>query len=74
LRTIGPDKVFVPTQLYKVVYVPSQRLSFAVVVDNIDTNTYSVKTVHQLEAISGISFPGIPETVKNMTIGGLKGV
>jgi endonuclease G len=74
LRTIGPDKVFVPTQLYKVVYVPSQRLSFAIVVDNIDTDTYSVKTVHQLEAISGISFPGIPESVKDTTIGGLKGV
>ncbi|TCK85880.1 endonuclease G, partial [Paraburkholderia sp. BL9I2N2] len=31
LQTIGPTRVFVPTQLFKVVYVPSRKLAFAVV-------------------------------------------
>lgn len=74
LQTIGANRVFIPTQIFKVVYLPSQQLSFAVVVDNVDTDTYSVKTVHELEAMSGISFPGIPESAKFKTIGGLKGV
>jgi len=74
LQTIGTNKVFVPTQIFKVVYLPSQQLAFAIVVDNVDTDSYSVKTVHELEAMSGISFPGIPESAKSKTIGGLKGV
>lgn len=74
LRTIGASRVFVPTQLYKVVYVPAASEAFAVVVDNVATDRYDVKTVHELEAISGIRFPGIPETLKDQRIGGLKGV
>jgi hypothetical protein len=65
LQTIGPTRVFVPTQLFKVVYVPSRQMAFAVVVDNISTNRYDIKTVHELEAMSGIRFPGIPESLKD---------
>lgn len=74
LRTIGASHVFVPTQLYKVVYVPATNEAFAVVVDNVATDRYDVKTVHELETMSGIRFPGIPETLKDQRIGGLKGV
>jgi endonuclease G, mitochondrial len=74
LQTIGSTGVIVPTQLFKVVYVPSQRLAFAVVVDNEATNRYDVKTVHELETASGLRFPGIPESLKDKRIGGLKGV
>ncbi|OLL31911.1 endonuclease [Burkholderia sp. SRS-W-2-2016] len=74
LQTIGPTRVFVPTQLYKVVYVPSRRLAFAIVVDNVSTNRYDIRTIHELEAVSGIRFPGIPEDLKDQRPGGLKGV
>lgn len=74
LTTIGDSGVFVPTQLFKVVYLPSRRLAFAVVVDNVATNRYSIATVHELEHASGISFPGIPDNLKDTRIGGLHGV
>jgi endonuclease G len=74
LKTIGTTGVIVPTQIFKVVYVPSQRLTFAIVVDNTATSRYDVKTVHELEAVSGLRFPGIPESLKNQRIGGLNGV
>jgi endonuclease G, mitochondrial len=74
LQTIGPTRVFVPTQLFKVVYVPSKKLAFAIVADNVATNSYEVKSVHELEAMSGIRFPGIPEGLKDQRPGGLKGV
>ena len=74
LQTIGPSHVFVPTQLFKLVYVPSRQVAFAVVVDNISTYRYNIKTVHELEAMSGIRFPGIPESLKDQRPGGLKGV
>ena len=74
LQTIGESRVFVPTQLYKLVYLPKRQLAFAVVVDNTPTDTYTVKTVHELEAMSGLQFPGIPESLKDKRIGGLKGV
>jgi endonuclease G len=74
LQTIGSSRVFVPTQLFKVVYVPSRQLAFAVVVDNVSTNRYDIRTIHELEAVSGIRFPGIPENLKDQRPGGLKGV
>jgi endonuclease G len=74
LQTIGESRVLVPTQLYKVVYLPGRDLAFAVVVDNTPTNEYTVKTVRELEAMSGLQFPGIPDTLKDQRIGGLKGV
>jgi endonuclease G len=74
LKTIGATGVFVPTQLFKVVYLPSRKLTFAVVVDNTATNQYTVRTVHELERASGIKFPGIPESLKDTRIGGLNGV
>jgi len=74
LQTIGPTRVFVPTQLFKLVYVPSKQMAFAVVVDNVSTNRYTLTTVHELEATSGIRFPGIPESLKDQRPGGLKGV
>jgi endonuclease G len=74
LKTIGATGVFVPTQLFKVVYVPSQQLAFAIVVNNEATNQYDVKSVHELEAASGLRFPGIPESLKDKRIGGLNGV
>jgi endonuclease G len=74
LQTIGESRVFVPTQLYKVVYLPARKLAFSVVVDNTATDTYTVKTVRELEAMSGLQFPGIPDALKDKRIGGLKGV
>lgn len=74
LRTIGASHVFVPTQLFKVVYVPAAKEAFAIVVDNVATNRYEMKTVHELEGMSGMRFPGIPEALKDQRIGGLKGV
>jgi endonuclease G, mitochondrial len=74
LQTIGESRVFVPTQLYKVVYLPQRSIAFAVVVENAPTNTYTMKTVRELEAISGLAFPGIPDALKDKRIGGLNGV
>ncbi|KND59309.1 DNA/RNA endonuclease G, NUC1 [Candidatus Burkholderia verschuerenii] len=74
LQTIGESRVFVPTQIYKVVYLPQRQIAFAVVIDNTPTNTYSMKTVHELEAMSGLAFPGIPDALKDKRIGGLNGV
>jgi len=74
LQTIGESHVLVPAQLYKVVYLPTRNLAFAVVVDNVSTNQYSIKTVHELEAMSALQFPGIPDTLKDDRIGGLSGV
>lgn len=74
LQTIGESRVFVPTQLFKVVYVPSRRIAFAIVADNVATNRYDIRSVHALEAVSGIRFPGIPESLKDQRPGGLKGV
>ena len=74
LQTIGASRVFVPTQLFKVVYVPSRRIAFAIVADNASTSRYDIRTVHELEAASGIRFPGIPENLKDQRPGGLTGV
>ena len=74
VRPVPVIKNRIPTQLFKVLYVPSQQLAFAVVVDNEATNRYDVKTVHELEVTSGLRFPGIPESLKDKRIGGLKGV
>jgi endonuclease G len=74
LKTIGPDRVIVPTHMFKVVYDPRAKVAFAIVVENINTNVYSIKTVHELEAMSGIKYPGIPEALKDQKIGGLNGV
>jgi endonuclease G, mitochondrial len=74
LQTIGDSRVFVPTQLYKVVYLPQRKLAFAVIVENVATNTYTMKTVRELEAMSGIAFPGIPDALKDKRTGGLNGV
>lgn len=74
LQTIGDSRVFVPTQLYKVVYLPQRQIAFAVLVDNASTETYTMKTVRELEAMSGLAFPGIPDDLKDKRIGGLKGV
>jgi endonuclease G, mitochondrial len=74
LQTIGDSRVFVPTQLYKVIYLPQRQIAFAVVVENTPTNTYTMKTVHELEAMSGLAFPGIPDALKDKKPGGLNGV
>ena len=74
LKTIGKTSVIVPTQIFKVVYVPGKRLAFAVVVNNAATNRYNIATVHELEMQSGLRFPGIPESLKDTRIGGLNGV
>jgi endonuclease G len=49
-------------------------MAFAVAVNNISTNRYDIKTVHELEAMSGIHFPGIPGSLKDQRPGGPKGV
>lgn len=66
--------MIVPTQVFKVVYVPTRRLAFAVVIDNTASGRYQIATVHELEAQSGLRFPGIPESLKDTRIGGLNGV
>ncbi|MCP3715620.1 DNA/RNA non-specific endonuclease [Paraburkholderia sp. CNPSo 3281] len=63
LQTIGATRVLVPTQIFKVVYVPSQQLAFAIVADNTAVDRYDVRSVRDLEAQSGIAFPGIPANV-----------
>ncbi|WP_433705452.1 DNA/RNA non-specific endonuclease [Paraburkholderia sacchari] len=63
LQTIGASRVLVPTQIYKVVYVPSQQLAFAIVANNTSDDRYDVRSVRDLEAQSGIAFPGIPANV-----------
>ncbi|UXU85909.1 DNA/RNA non-specific endonuclease [Burkholderia sp. S-53] len=74
LKAIGSTGVIVPTQIFKVVYVPQRRLAFAIVADNVATNRYDMRTVHELEATSGLRFPGIPESLKDQRIGGLNGI
>ena len=74
LQTIGPTRVFVPTQLFKAVYIPSKQIAFAIVVDNVATNRYDIHSIHELETMSGMRFPGIPEALKDQKPGGLKGV
>ncbi|KWN83448.1 endonuclease [Burkholderia ubonensis] len=74
LTTIGKTGVIVPTQIFKVVYLPQKRLAFAVIANNSATKRYTIATVHELEAQSGLRFPGIPESLKNTRIGGLDGV
>ncbi|WP_043284931.1 DNA/RNA non-specific endonuclease [Paraburkholderia oxyphila] len=67
LQTIGASRVLVPTQIFKVVYVPSQQLAFAIVADNASADRYEVRSVRDLEAQSGIAFPGIPASVAAQT-------
>ncbi|MDR5883237.1 DNA/RNA non-specific endonuclease [Caballeronia sp. LZ032] len=74
LQTIGESRVIVPTQLYKVVYLPQRQIAVAVLVDKASTETDTMKTVRELEAMSGLAFPGIPDGLKDKRIGGLKGV
>lgn len=74
LQTIGESGVIVPTQIFKVVYVPEKRLAFAIVVNNAATSHYDVATIHEIETQSGLRFPGIPESLKDTRIGGLNGV
>ena len=64
LQTIGPTRVFVPTQLFKVVYVPSRQLAFAVVVDNVSTNRYEIRTIHELKQHRAFAFRAFRRTSK----------
>lgn len=74
LQTIGASHVFVPTQLFKVVYVPSRREAFAVVIDNDADAVAQFKTVRELESLAGLSFPGIPDALKDQRRGDLRGI
>ncbi|WP_091911420.1 DNA/RNA non-specific endonuclease [Chitinasiproducens palmae] len=74
IGTIGASRVLVPTQLYKVVYVPSRRMAFAVVLDNTDSAVAQYQSVREFEALSGLAFPGIPDALKAQRSGGLNGV
>ena len=49
-------------------------MAFAIVVDNVATNRYDIHSIHEVESMSGIRFPGIPENLKDQKPGGLKGV
>ncbi len=55
------------TQIFKVVYVPSQRLAFAIVADNTTVDRYDIRPVRELSAQAGIAFPGIPADVAAKT-------
>ncbi len=74
LKTIGESRVIVPTEIFKLVYLPSKRMAFAIVVKNDAAKRYDIETVHQLEAASAIRFPGVPESLKDTKPGGLSGV
>ena len=74
LQTIGPTRVFVPTQLFKVVYVPSRQLAFAVVVDNVSTNRYDIRTFTNWKQHRAFVFRAFRRTFKDQRPGGLKGV
>ncbi|WP_186040508.1 DNA/RNA non-specific endonuclease [Burkholderia gladioli] len=74
LQTIGESRVIVPTEIFKLVYLPSRNMAFAIVVKNSDAKRYDIVTVHQLEAASGLRFPGVPERLKDNKPGGLSGV
>ncbi|AJK46522.1 DNA/RNA non-specific endonuclease [Burkholderia plantarii] len=74
LQTIGANRVIVPTEIFKLVYLPSRSVAFAIVVKNSNAKRYDIETVHQLEAASGLRFPGVPERLKDMKAGGLSGV
>jgi endonuclease G, mitochondrial len=67
LQTLGATHVLVPTLIFKVVYVPSQQLAFAIVADNTSADHYEVQSVRALEQQSGMRFPGIPEGVTGET-------
>ncbi|MBN3725807.1 DNA/RNA non-specific endonuclease [Burkholderia sp. Ac-20379] len=74
LQTIGESRVIVPTEIFKLVYLPSKNTAFAIVVKNVNAKRYDIETVHELEAASGLRFPGVPERLKDSKPGGLSGV
>jgi len=72
-KVIGPDKVFVPTDLYKIVIDDVTKKSYAFIIPNkegidADFTKYQV-TVSAVEKASGITFP-VPDdkNVKNTVI------
>jgi DNA/RNA endonuclease G, NUC1 len=67
LQTIGPTRVFVPTQLFKVVYVPSRQMAFAVWLDNVSTNRYDIRTIHELEQHRASVFRDSGESQRSAT-------
>ncbi|MNT65827.1 DNA/RNA non-specific endonuclease [compost metagenome] len=52
LRKVG--RVIVPSHLYKAVYSPRQRAGAAYFIENVDTKTYEVLSIAQLEDRIGI--------------------
>jgi len=72
-KTIGPDKVFVPTDLYKIVIDDVTKKSYAFIIPNkegIDADfTKFQVTVADVEKVSGVTFP-VPDAknVKNPLI------
>lgn len=59
--SIGPDKVSVPTHLYKLVYLPKRQVMYAFLFDNrIGSYNAAISefqvTVDEIESITGLDF------------------
>lgn len=56
ISTIGKNQIFIPTHIYKVVYIPDLNYSIAYFSPNNDSNVVETISVSELEKISGIKF------------------
>lgn len=58
-------RVFIPTSIYKAVYVPSTRSGGAYVAENTSGKGYRVVSLAELAALTGMEiFPALPQDVK----------
>ncbi|MDD2358501.1 MAG: DNA/RNA non-specific endonuclease [Thiovulaceae bacterium] len=63
-RTNG--RVFIPTKLFKAIYVPSFNQAAAYITNNAPGNTYQVVSIAELEKLTDINlFPKLSQDVKN---------
>ncbi len=59
-------RVFIPTKLFKAIYVPSLNQAAAYITNNAPGNTYQVVSIAELEKLIGINlFPKLSTDVKN---------
>jgi endonuclease G len=64
LKRIG-GKVLVPTQIFKVIYVPSTGKGAAYITDNVPGKDYKVISIAEIEKMSGIDmFPKMSKSAK----------
>ena len=57
--------MFVPTQVYKVIYSPKQQKGAAYLCDNAPGDAYKVVSIAEIETLAGINFfPKLSKTQK----------